>query len=93
MKNIKFKKGLIALLSVLVLGLFLVACGDGDDPEPEDDNGGTTEVTPEPTPEPEDEPEDLEPVELTIAWWGGEVRHDLTMEVIALFEERYPHLN
>ena len=31
-----------------------------------------------------------EATELRVTWWGGQARHDLTLEVIALFEERNP---
>lgn len=93
MKNFKLGKGLLALLSILVLGLFLVACGDDNGGNDVADNNDATEApaaTEAPTEAPDEEPD---PVELTIGWWGGEVRHDLTMEVIALFEERYPHIS
>ena len=92
MNKLKIGKGLLALLSILVFGLVLVACGD--------DNGGTADTPTEaataapattaPATEPAVAGED--PVEITIGWWGGEVRHNLTIEVINLFMERYPHI-
>lgn len=34
-----------------------------------------------------------ERVTIKIAWWGEQPRHDYTMEVIELFERKYPHIN
>ena len=34
-----------------------------------------------------------EEITLRISWWGSQERHDRTMAVIELFEERYPHYN
>ena len=31
-------------------------------------------------------------VEISIAWWGSQHRHDITSEVIAMFMEEYPHI-
>lgn len=33
-----------------------------------------------------------EQVTLRIAWWGSQDRHDRTLAVIELFEQRYPHI-
>lgn len=32
-------------------------------------------------------------VEISIAWWGSQHRHDITSEVIALFMEQHPDIN
>ena len=34
----------------------------------------------------------LRPVELRMAWWGSQERHDKTIKVIELFERKYPHI-
>jgi multiple sugar transport system substrate-binding protein len=34
-----------------------------------------------------------EEITLKIAWWGEQPRHDYTMEVIELFEQKYPNIN
>ncbi len=34
-----------------------------------------------------------ERVTIRIAWWGEQPRHDYTIEVIELFEKKYPHIN
>ncbi len=33
-----------------------------------------------------------EPIELRLTWWGSQQRHDLTIEVIELFQQKYPHI-
>ncbi len=33
-----------------------------------------------------------EQVTLRIAWWGSQDRHDRTLAVIELFEQKYPHI-
>ena len=32
-------------------------------------------------------------IELRVAWWGSQVRHDRTMQVIDMFMEQYPHIS
>jgi multiple sugar transport system substrate-binding protein len=49
-----------------------------DAPEP-------TEAAPEPTAPPE-------PVELHMAWWGSQTRHDRTIAVIEMFMEQHPNI-
>ena len=34
-----------------------------------------------------------EKVTLRFAWWGSQSRHDMTMKVIELFEEKYPNID
>ena len=33
-----------------------------------------------------------EPVELRVAWWGSQTRHDRTIKVIELFQKKYPNI-
>jgi multiple sugar transport system substrate-binding protein len=33
-----------------------------------------------------------EPVELRVAWWGSQTRHDRTIKVIELFQQKYPNI-
>jgi multiple sugar transport system substrate-binding protein len=37
-------------------------------------------------------PEEMEPIELRIAWWGGDSRATKTIAVIEMFQELYPHI-
>ncbi len=34
-----------------------------------------------------------EKIELRIAWWGGQVRHDKTIQVIEMFEKKHPDID
>lgn len=34
-----------------------------------------------------------ENITLRVAWWGGQPRHDYTLEVIELFEKKYPNIH
>ena len=34
-----------------------------------------------------------EPIELRIAWWGSQSRHDRTIAVIEMFEELHPNID
>jgi multiple sugar transport system substrate-binding protein len=33
-----------------------------------------------------------QPINLRVAWWGSQTRHNQTLEVIKLFEKRYPNI-
>ncbi|MCL2188365.1 MAG: extracellular solute-binding protein [Defluviitaleaceae bacterium] len=35
---------------------------------------------------------DDDTIEISIAWWGSQHRHDITSEVIAMFMDQYPHI-
>lgn len=37
-------------------------------------------------------PEKQDPVKLRIAWWGGQSRHDYTLQVIELYKQQNPHV-
>jgi multiple sugar transport system substrate-binding protein len=37
-------------------------------------------------------PQKQEPVELRIAWWGGQARHDMYNKLFDLFQEKYPNI-
>ena len=65
--------------------------------EPTDEPAEEVEPTeapaePDPTEAPTEEAAP-EPVELHIAWWGSQTRHDRTIAVIELFMAQYPHIN
>jgi len=87
----KMYRSFLALTAVLLLGFVLTACGDelANDPvTPEP----PVAAEPAPAPVPEPEPEGYDPVEISVWWWGGDHRHQLTTEAIELFQERYPHI-
>jgi len=33
-----------------------------------------------------------EPVTLRMAWWGSQPRHDYTLQVIEMYQQKYPHV-
>ncbi|MBB3112447.1 multiple sugar transport system substrate-binding protein [Paenibacillus phyllosphaerae] len=35
---------------------------------------------------------DEEPVTLRVAWWGGDLRNEATIQVIRMFEQQHPHV-
>ncbi|TDF97730.1 extracellular solute-binding protein [Paenibacillus piri] len=79
-----------ALTTLVSLSLLLTAAGCG---------GGTT--TPTGTPaaggdaakKPEAAASDKkEPVKLRIAWWGGQARHDYTLKIIELYQQKNPNV-
>jgi len=39
-----------------------------------------------------DRDQDYEDVTITVAWWGGDMRTNMTIEVIELFMEEFPHI-
>ena len=57
--------------------------------EPATEEPMEEEATEEPM---EEEAAAPEPVELHLAWWGSQTRHDRTIEVIDMFTEQYPHI-
>ncbi|WP_059102606.1 ABC transporter substrate-binding protein [Shouchella shacheensis] len=73
------KLGYLSISSIVILS----ACSSGSD-----DVGGTEEGVEEA------EEAEVEPgqTELRVAWWGGQERHDRTLEAIDLFEEKNPDI-
>lgn len=67
---------------ILLLGFVLVlsACGSGNSEEGNQSNDSEAEKSNE------------DVIELRMAWWGGQERHDLTLEVIELYEKQNEHI-
>ncbi|MCR8634173.1 MULTISPECIES: ABC transporter substrate-binding protein [Paenibacillus] len=72
------KKGLTLMLSA---SLLLTAAGCGG-------TGGNTAQKPADTVAGGSK----EPVKLRIAWWGGQARHDYTLKVIELYQQKNPNV-
>src|SRR5690625_7184643 len=73
-------KRLYSLVVFIVFALVLTACGgsEGDQAANNDSKN--------------DNSGGGDVIELRMAWWGGQERHDRTLEVIELYEEKNPHV-
>lgn len=94
-------KRFLALLTVLVLMVSLVACKSSDKETDATDTSAsstdvaaTTETKPETTSETEATTEEpAEKVTLRMAWWGSQTRHDITVKVIEMYEALNPNVD
>jgi multiple sugar transport system substrate-binding protein len=90
--NISMKKLMMVLLA-LTLVISLAACGSSENNTT--NNSGTSSNTGDSSSNANNSGDDAaepEPVTLRMAWWGGQPRHDYTLEVIAMYEEQNPHV-
>lgn len=79
----KMIKGILLGMTI-VIGLLLAGCTKAKTPN--DDTGPTTAI-----------PENVEvdtdnPVTIRFNWWGGDARHQATLDAIRLFQEEYPNI-
>jgi multiple sugar transport system substrate-binding protein len=72
------------LLTLLLFVFTVVGCSSGD-PEEAPTNDSEAPSNDEATSDEGD-------VTIRVAWWGGQERHDMTLEAIELFEAEYPHI-
>ncbi len=84
------RKALSAML--LVLALMLAACSSsgGNNNANAGNNGGSTQAPAQSAENKEPEQEPAKTIELRMAWWGSDARHEKTLKVIELFEEKNP---
>jgi len=87
MFNSRFKIPIVVVI-LFILVLSIAACG-GNDPAPTP--GETPTQAPAPTTSVAPDQTD-EIINLSIAWWGGEARHNATLEAIELYEYLNPHI-
>lgn len=89
------KKQILAFLLAVVMVLSLAACGNNDSssettaPAETTTNSGeetTTEGESEETTAP------AEDINLRMAWWGSQTRHDITVEVIEMYQDLNPNV-
>ena len=81
------KKGLSALLTLTICAS-VAACGTSSKPDET-----VTVTTPTVASQTNQEgSSEKEPIILRFAWWGGDARHEATLEAITLYEERNPHV-
>ncbi|KIL52142.1 ABC transporter substrate-binding protein [Jeotgalibacillus soli] len=72
------KKWLLSGLALLLL--LLTACSGGSDSSSSSSDAGSGSS------------EDGDDITLRIAWWGSQTRHDMTLEVIEMYEEQNPNV-
>ncbi|RCW77228.1 ABC transporter substrate-binding protein [Saliterribacillus persicus] len=84
-------KKLFLLFILSLLTVVVVACSSGSDEEETsgENNDTETEGTEETDEEASGEGEDIT---LRVAWWGGQERHDRTLQVIEMYEEQNPNV-
>ncbi|MCI8287270.1 MAG: extracellular solute-binding protein [Lachnospiraceae bacterium] len=94
------KKKLISIFLAAGMVLSLAACGNetgGQESSAGSDTGSTQESSAgseeSSAQESSAAPEaDGEPVTLRMAWWGSQTRHDITVEVIEMYEKEHPNV-
>ncbi|MBM7573390.1 ABC transporter substrate-binding protein [Aquibacillus albus] len=89
------KKYLLLMLSVITILLIAACSGGSDEEEASGGNGGENEQSSEETGGSDDgggDDADQEQITLRMSWWGSQSRHDMTNEIIALYEEQNPHI-
>lgn len=73
---------------IMIVSVLIVACGSEDDTSSENEgNSNAAESEAE-----ESTDGNGEEITLRVAWWGGQERHDRTLEVIEMYEEQNPHI-
>ena len=84
-------KKLFALSMVIFLLVSVAACGGANNPpvaqQPAADSGAAAEA---PAASADEAGSGEIAGELRIVWWGGDARHERTLEVIDMFEEKHP---
>ena len=88
------KKYLALLLAVLMVLSVFTACApqDNADTKPTDTKPADTKPADTQPPETTEPEKDYSDVEFSIVWWGGDTRHQQTIEIIEEFEKLYPGL-
>jgi multiple sugar transport system substrate-binding protein len=87
----RFLKPISFVILLVVMAFAVAACGGND-------NGGTTPTPTPPAPttgvgttaQPTPPPAPAEVIHLTMGWWGSAFRHDITNEVISLWNANNP---
>lgn len=79
-------RGIVVLLSLLAL--LAAACGGAEESSDDQAAGTGSEAAGA-----SEGGGDGEQVQLRFAWWGSDVRHELTNEVIEAFEAEHPNIN
>ncbi|MGN8644821.1 ABC transporter substrate-binding protein [Gracilibacillus sp. HCP3S3_G5_1] len=77
------KKWYLFIILALLAALF-VACSSDSASEQEENTGSESST--------DTESSDDGEITLRVAWWGGQERHDRTLQVIEMYEEENPHV-
>jgi ABC-type sugar transport system, periplasmic component len=82
------RKGIVVLFALLMV--FLAACSGGNTSsnpgtDTQSDTSSDTETN-------KSDDQSGASVELRVAWWGGQARHDMMNALFDKFEEKYPHI-
>ncbi|MGJ9384645.1 ABC transporter substrate-binding protein [Salipaludibacillus sp. CF4.18] len=97
----KMNKLKAVVMMFLLVGLvtIMAACGGNEDSNANVNNGADNSADPETNEanngnsgENNAAAGDEEEVTIRVAWWGGQERHDMTIEAIELFEAEYPNI-
>lgn len=81
-------RSIVVLLAILAL--LAAACGGAEESA---DDGAADDGAADAGSEAAGESGDDEQVELRFAWWGSDVRHDLTNQAIEAFEAEHPNIS
>ncbi|MDC3416003.1 ABC transporter substrate-binding protein [Aquibacillus salsiterrae] len=82
---------LLAIMSFLIVsGCSSNSSGDGGNESKDSASESLGDSSQDESSEQSEESDDV--IELRVAWWGGQERHDRTLKVIDLFEEKYPNI-
>ena len=90
------KKKLLAVLMAASMLVGLAACGNNNDSgnsgsnEKPNDSNQTVET---PVDDGAGDATDGEQITLRMAWWGSQTRHDITVEVIEMYENDHPNID
>ena len=98
------KKKLVSLFIAASMVASLTACGGNDSSNssaaPEEtpketstEDSGKADAQPEEAEASGQENTSDEQITLRMAWWGSQTRHDLTVEVIEMYEKEHPNVN
>lgn len=98
------KKKLVSLFIAASMVVSLTACGGNDSSNssaaPEEtpketstEDSGKADAQPEEAEASGQENTSDEQITLRMAWWGSQTRHDLTVEVIEMYEKEHPNVN
>ena len=85
---------ILAVLSLVLVMAFVAACGNGDPaPAPAATPAPAADTTPDAPPPAQDEPADTaDEVRIRFSWWGGDARHEDTINAVNAFMEIHPHI-